>query len=93
MNKIYRFDDSSPPVLNEKMLRALIERRKTQRQTVLLVLAGVLVDICLAFMAIALYPINLYLSIACMCYALFALCAGAAIAAVYSTKTRRNYHG
>ena len=89
MKHIYHFDLIQPPALSERTLKAELERRKTQRHTALLALAGILVNWCLIIVAIALYPINIFFSIACICYMLIAICGGGAIAAVYSKITRR----
>ncbi len=45
MKQIYNFEQHTPPVLNESMIRSEIERRKLQCQTTLLVLAGILIQI------------------------------------------------
>ena len=89
MKQIYRFDSAQPPALSEKKLRLKIERRKAQRQTVLLALAGVLINWCLIITAFVLYPVNSVFSIACTAYICVAMCGGGAIAAVYTKITRR----
>ena len=42
MKQIYNFEQHKPPVLNENMLRAELERRRLRWQTALLALAGIL---------------------------------------------------
>ena len=88
MKQIYRFDAAAPPPVNERSLRAELERRKLKRQTALFALAGMLIDWCLIAAAIALYPVNPTVSIACFAYAGFALCGGGAVAIVFTRKRR-----
>lgn len=88
MKQIYRFDCVRPPVLSEKMLQAEIERRKIQKQTVLLALAGILADWCLVVAAVILQPVSVFLSFACISYACIAVCGSVVIAIVFSQKRR-----
>ena len=90
MKQIYHFDSVQPPALSEKTLNAELERRKIRRYTTILASAGVLVNVCLVVMAVVFYPINIYLSIACICYTFIAICGGGVIAAIYTNSTRRN---
>ena len=89
MKQIYRFDCVPPPALSEKTLRAEIERRNTHKQTALFALAGILANWCLIIMAVMLYHVNAYLSIACASYIIIAMCGGGAIATVYLKNKRR----
>lgn len=88
MTQIYRFDYVQPPALSEKMLKAKLERRKIQRQTTLLALAGILAQLCLFITALMLLPENAILSIVCFAYLCVALCGGGAIAIVFTHKRR-----
>lgn len=88
MNQIYRFDCISPPALSEKTLRAEIARRKLQHQTILLAVAGILIDWCLIILAVALYPVNIFLSVICIFHVCVAVFGGGAIAVVFTNKRR-----
>lgn len=60
MKQIYDFEQRTPPVLNEQMLRAELERRKLRIQTAVAVLAGFLLMIAavlLGYSAIDWYPV------------------------------------
>ena len=62
MKQIYDFEQRTPPVLNEQMLRAELERRKLRIQTAVAVLAGFLLMIAavlLGYSAIDWYPCTL----------------------------------
>ncbi len=86
MKQIYDFEQRTPPVLNEQMLRAELERRKLRIQTAVAVLAGFLVmkaAVLLGYSAIDWYPV---LSLLCFGYIMIAATGGGVIAIVYSRK-------
>lgn len=88
MTQIYRFNRSQPPVVNEKMLRAAIERQKVQQQIALLALAAILSELCLLTMAFILQPIHPLLSTVCITYAGLTIGGGGIIAIVFDKKRR-----
>lgn len=90
MKQIYRFDGIQPPAISEKTLRTEIERRKIKRQTALLVLAGMLTEICLLITALILQPVNAVLSTIFVAYVWVAMSGGGVIAIVFIHK-RRNF--
>ena len=68
MKQIYNFDTKQPPVLNESMLQAELEKRRLQRQTTIATMAGILVQIAILLLALLLskqYPL---LSMLCVVY-------------------------
>ena len=70
MKQIYHFEQHNPPVLNENMLRAEAEKRKLNRQTALLSLAGILFQfaiVLLGYSAIDWYP---WITALCFGYAI-----------------------
>lgn len=86
MKQIYNFEKLHPPVLNEAMLRAEMQRRKLHLQTALLVLAGFLLQgviALLGYSAIDWYP---WLSALCFGYIMISTTGCGIIAVVYSRK-------
>lgn len=86
MKQIYDFEKRTPPVLNEQMLLAELERRKLRIQTTIAVLAGFLLMVAavlLGYSAIDWYPV---LSLLCFGYIITAATGGSVIAIVYSCK-------
>ena len=84
MKQIYDFEQHTPPVLNEQMLRAELEQRKLRIQTTIAVLAGFLLLIAAVlrgYSAIDWYPV---LSVLCFGYIVIAATGGGVIAIVYS---------
>jgi len=68
MKQIYNFDTKQPPVLNESMLQAELEKRRLRRQTTIATMAGILVQIAILLLALLLskqYPL---LSMLCVVY-------------------------
>ena len=51
MNQIYNFESMEPPVLNESMLQAELEKRRLRRQTTMAAVAGILIQIVLLLCA------------------------------------------
>ncbi len=88
MKKIYDFTRFYPPVLTEKSLRAEAERRRLRRQTVLLALAALLIELCLMLSALVLYPDNPALAILCGIYFVISLSGGGVLAIVFIRKRR-----
>lgn len=86
MNQIYNFEQHKPPVLNENMLRAELERRRLRWQTALLALAGILLQIVIVlfgYSAIDWYP---WISAICFSYVIISTTGCGVIAVTYSRK-------
>lgn len=86
MKQIYNFEQHTPPVLNENMIRSEMERRKLQWQTTLLVLAGTLIQIVVAlfgYSAVDWYP---WISVICFVYIVVSTTGCGVVAVAYSRK-------
>lgn len=86
MKQIYNFEQYTPPVLNETMIRSEIERRKLQWQTTLLVLAGILIQVVVAlfgYSAVDWYP---WISVVCFAYIIVSTTGCSVVAITYSRK-------
>ena len=86
MKQIYNFEQHKPPVLNENMLRAELERRRLRWQTALLALAGILLQVVIAlfgYSAIDWYP---WVSAICFGYVIISTTGCGVIAVTYSRK-------
>ena len=92
MKQIYDFDRYPPPVLNENMLRGELEKRSKKRQTILLALSGVLLQIVALLLDVLTcdrYPI---FSVCCLVYQLVSMTGGGVIAVVYAQKGGNFHH-
>ena len=86
MNQIYNFEQHKPPVLNENMLRAELERRRLRWQTTLIAVAGILVQILLillGFITMNEYPI---ITVVCLIYVVISITGSSVLAIVYTRK-------
>lgn len=89
MKQIYRFEQQTPPILNENMLQTELNRRKQNRQITVVVLAGLLIQLLiflLGWSAVEWYP---GLSALCFAYLLTTVTGGGVVAVVYSSKKGR----
>lgn len=86
MNQIYNFEQHKPPVLNENMLRAELERRRLRWQTALIAVASILIQVFLILLGLVTkneYPI---ITVLCLIYAVFSATGGSVLAVVYNRK-------
>ena len=86
MRQIYNFEQHRPPVLNENMLRAELERRRLRWQTALIAVAGILLLLAvsmLGFLVLEDYP---WITVICLAYVLFSATGGSVLAIVVTKK-------
>lgn len=86
MKQIYNFEQYDPPALNENMLRNEIEKRKVQKQTLLLGIAGILVQIVVLMFGWWNVETHPAITIMCWGYVLSSAVGGSLIAVVYTKK-------
>ncbi|MBE5952045.1 MAG: hypothetical protein E7260_10700 [Lachnospiraceae bacterium] len=73
MRQIYNFEQTNPPVLNESMLRAELEKRKLKKQTTLIAICGILSMLLLLVFAVLLTETQPLLATLCMAYVIISL--------------------
>ena len=86
MKQIYNFEQHKPPVLNENMLRAELERRRLRWQTALVAVAAILLLIVTAligYLVLEGYP---WITVLCLAYVLFSATGGSVLAIVVTKK-------
>lgn len=86
MKQIYNFEQHTPPVLNENMIRSEMEHRKLQWETTLLVFAGILIQVVVAlfgYSAVDWYP---WISVICFIYIVVSTTGCGVVAVTYSRK-------
>lgn len=88
MKQIYNFEAKLPPVINEKKIRAEMERRKVQWETAILAVSSLLILFCLFLISIPLYHITPVLAVACITYICTAITGGSVIILVFIQKRR-----
>ena len=86
VNQIYNFEQYKPPVLNENMLRAELERRRLRWQTALIAVAGILIQVLLILVGFVTkneYPI---ITVVCLIYVVISITGSSVLAIVYTRK-------
>lgn len=86
MKQIYNFEQHKPPVLNENMLRAELERRRLRWQTALIAVAGILIQVLLILVGFVTkneYPI---ITALCLIYVVISITGSSVLAIVYTRK-------
>ena len=86
MKQIYNFEQHKPPVLNENMLRAELERRRLRWQTALIAVAGILIQVLLILVGFVTkneYPM---ITVVCLIYVVISITGSSVLAIVYTRK-------
>ena len=85
MNQIYNFESMEPPVLNESMLQAELEKRRLRRQTTMAAVAGILIQIVLLLCAFLLAKEHIFLSLCYVAYVILSATGGTVIAIIINS--------
>ena len=88
MKQIYNFEKNNPPCLNERYLRKEAERRKLQRQTILLTIASILSQMVVLLFGILMWQIQPVITFVCILYVLTSTLSGSVLMIAF-TKNRR----
>ena len=88
MKQIYNFEKNNPPCLNERYLRKEAERRKLQRQTILLTVAAILSQMVVLLFGILMWPIQPVVTFVCILYVLTSTLSGSVLMIAFTKKRR-----
>lgn len=88
MKQIYNFNHDIPPDLNEKKLREIAQQRKLQRQTAALAAGGILMQLCVLFLALIIRFENPVCAIALISYVIVSMMGFAVTLMVITIKRR-----
>ena len=86
MKQIYNFEQHIPPVLNENMLRAEVERRKVKAQTMMLAVAALLMQVAVLILSAIVMKMYPWLTVLCLAYVVISTSGAGVVAAVYTKK-------
>ncbi len=89
MKQIYPFDAYPPPRCSEALLQERLEKRRRRRITILLALAGVLLQWAMGLLGVLLWPDLPVLAAVLILYPLPAAAGGGTLAVVYAQKEVR----
>ena len=88
MKQIYNFEKNNPPCLNERYLRKEAERRKLQRQTILLTIASILSQMVVLLFGILMWQIQPVITFVCILYVLTSTFSGSVLMIAFTKKRR-----
>lgn len=88
MKQIYNFEQSKPPILNENMLIKEMEKRKTQRETIMLTIAAILIQAVVIMLGVFAYEIYPIITLGCALYVGIATISSGAVAIAFTKKRR-----
>lgn len=86
MKQIYNFEQHTPPVLNENLLQAELEKRMLLKQAFLLAFISILLQFCIILSVLPAAEIYPLLFVICLLYVFTAVTGSIAIAFVYTQK-------
>lgn len=91
MKQTYDFERFTPPILNEQMLRRELQKRAERQRTILLAVAGMLLElltVLFGLLCMETYPI---LTLGCVCFAVVSAVGSGVITIVFAQKGGINY--
>lgn len=86
MKQIYNFEQAQPPVLNEKMIRSQLEKRRIRFQTALVAFAAILMVAAMILWGLLAYDTYPWITLFCFLYALVSAAAGSVLAIIFTRK-------
>ncbi len=91
MKQVFDFEQFTPPVLNERLLRRELEKRAERRRTVLLAAAGALFQVLFILLGLLCWNTFPALTLACIGFAVASAAGSGVIAIVYVQKGGTGY--
>ena len=88
MKQIYNFEKMNPPCLNERYLRKEAERRRLQRQAILLTVAAILSQMVILLFGILMWHVQPVIAFVCILYVLTATLSGSILMIAFTKKRR-----
>ncbi len=91
MKQVFDFEQFTPPVLNEKLLRRELEKRSEQRRTVLLAVTGALFQAVFVLLGLLCWNTIPALTLVGIGFAIVSMVGSGVITIVYAQKGGANY--
>ena len=86
MKQIYDFEQYNPPIINENILNARLEQKRTARNAILTGIAVLVMQLLVLTMGYLLYEKYPLLTLLCVAYVIFSVISGSVISIIYSKK-------
>ncbi len=91
MKQTFNFEQFTPPVLNERLLRRELEKRAERWRTVLLAVTGALFQAVFILLGLLFWNIIPALTMACIGFAVVSVVGSGVITIIYVQKGGANY--
>lgn len=91
MKQTFDFEQFDPPILNENILRRELEKRAEQRRTVLLTIAGALLQAAFILLGLLCWNTTPVLTLACIGFAIISTVGSGVITIIYAQKGGASY--
>ena len=86
MNQIYNFEQNEPPIINENMLRARLDKKKAVRNAAIVAVASVMLQMITLLLGILMYSQYPIITFLCVSYVVVSMVGASVISIVYSKK-------
>lgn len=86
MNQIYNFEQNEPPIVNENMLRARLDKKKAVRNAAIVAVASVMLQMMTLLLGILMYSQYPIITFLCVSYVVVSMVGASVISIVYSKK-------
>ena len=86
MNQIYNFEQNEPPIINENMLRARLDKKKAVRNASIVAVASVMLQMMTLLLGILMYSQYPIITFLCVSYVVVSMVGASVISIVYSKK-------
>lgn len=91
MKQTFDFEQFDPPILNENLLRRELEKRAERRRTVLLTIAGALLQAAFILLGLLYWSTAPALALACIGFAIVSMVGSGVITIIYAQRGGAGY--
>lgn len=91
MKQTFDFEQFDPPILNENILRRELEKRAERRRTVLLTIAGALLQAVFVLLGLLCWSTAPALALACIGFAIVSMVGSGVITIIYAQRGGAGY--
>lgn len=91
MKQTFDFEQFDPPILNENILRRELEKRAERRRTVLLTIAGALLQAVFVLLGLLCWSTAPALALACIGFAIVSMVGSSVITIIYAQRGGAGY--
>ena len=91
MKQTFDFEQFDPPILNENLLRRELEKRAERRRTVLLTIAGALLQAVFVLLGLLCWSTAPALALACVGFAIVSVVGSGVITIIYAQRGGAGY--